>query len=207
MYSVNLTQLSRFPANPETPELCRFTIHPVKTDSSQRGPIPVNIALPWSCISSNTRRLGTTRPTMAPLIPIRVFLLSDSRFLSEALGHVLRKTPDILMVGASPCSVDAPLEIILSTCDVLLTDSSSVLDLDSRIPEHLRCSLSKLKIVIINADGNESAFSSLARLRVMGFVLKEAAVADAISAIRIVANGDAVYPPQLHMMRYPQMEI
>ena len=67
-------------------------------------------------------------------IPIRVFLLSGSRFLGEALGRVLRKTSDILVVGACPYSVDANMGIIESKCDVLLTDSVSVLALESQVP-------------------------------------------------------------------------
>jgi DNA-binding NarL/FixJ family response regulator len=140
---------------------------------------------------------------MTPHIPIRVFLLSASRFLDEALGRVLRKTSDILVVGARPYSVDAPMGIIVTACDVLLTDSVSVLALDSQIPDNQRCSFSRLKVVVIEMGENESTFSKVARVRVMGCLLKEAAVADVISAIRVVANGQTVYPPRLHMMRCP----
>ena len=127
-------------------------------------------------------------------IPIRVFLLSGSRFLSEALGRVLRKTSDILVVGARPYSVDANMGIIESKCDVLLTDSVSVLALESQIPDNQRCSLSHLKVVVIEMDENESTFSKLARVRVIGYLLKEAAVDDVISAIRVVANEETVWP-------------
>lgn len=140
---------------------------------------------------------------MTPHIPIRVFLLSGSRFLGEALGRVLRKASDILIVGARPCSVDATMGIIESTCDVLLTDSVSVLALDSQIPDNQRCSLSHLKVVVIEMDENESTFSKVARVRVMGYLLKEAAVDDVITAIRVVANGQTVYPPRLHILRCP----
>src|SRR5712675_1104498 len=111
-------------------------------------------------------------------IPIRVFLLSSTRLLSEALNRVLRKTADILVVRARQYSVDAPVEIVESTCDVLLTDSVSMLALDSQIPDNLRCSLSQLKVVMIELDDDESTFSKLLRLHVTRNVLKEAAVAD-----------------------------
>jgi len=128
-------------------------------------------------------------------IPIRVFLLSSTRLLSEALNRVLRKTADILVVRARQYSVDAPVEIVESTCDVLLTDSVSMLALDSQIPDNLRCSLSQLKVVMIELDDDESTFSKLLRLHVTRNVLKEAAVADVISAIRSVAKGEVVSPP------------
>ena len=131
---------------------------------------------------------------MPPHIPIRVFLLSSTRLLTEALGRVLRKTADILVVRARQYSVDAPVEIIESTCDVLLTDSVSMLALDSQIADGLRCSLSQLKVVMIEWDDDESTSSKLQRLRVTRNVSKEAAVADVISAIRSVAKGVVVKP-------------
>jgi DNA-binding NarL/FixJ family response regulator len=143
------------------------------------------------------------RSVMTPHIPIRVFLLSGSRFLGEALGRVLRKASDILVVGAGPCSVDAPVEIIESTCDVLLADSVSVLALDSRIPDDQRSSLSRLKVVMIEMDDNAPTFSKLARVGVARYLLKEAAAADVISTIRSVANEKTAYPPRLHLMRRP----
>ena len=131
---------------------------------------------------------------MPPHIPIRVFLLSSTRLLSEALDRVLRKTADILVVRARQYSVDAPVEILESTCDVLLTDSVSMLALDSQIADGLRCSLSQLKVVMIEWDDDESTSSKLQRLRVTRNVSKEAAVADVISAIRSVAKGVVVKP-------------
>jgi DNA-binding NarL/FixJ family response regulator len=141
---------------------------------------------------------------MTAHIPIRVFLLSGSRFLSEALGRVLRKTPDILVVGASPYSVDAPLEIVESTCDVLLTDSVSALALDSQILDDQQCSFPHLKVVMIEVDDNAPTFSKLARVRVLRYLSKEAAVADVISTIRGVANEETIYPSRLHLMRSPR---
>ena len=129
---------------------------------------------------------------MAPHTPIRVFLLSGSRLLREVLGHVLRKTADILVVGAYPYSVDAPAEIIESTCDVLLADSVSVLTLDRQVHDNLRSLLSQLRVVVIELDDSASTFLQFARLYVMDYVLKEATVTEVISAIRSVAKLEAV---------------
>ena len=145
----------------------------------------------------NTRASGAARTAMTPQIPIRVFVLSSSRFLGEALARVMRKTADVLVVGARPYSIDAPAEIIDSSCDVLLTDSATVLALDSQVPEQLRRSFSLLKVVMIEMDDKESASSKLARKGVTGYLLKEAAVADVISTIRGVALGEAVNQPRI----------
>ena len=134
-------------------------------------------------------------------IPIRVFLLSGSRVLSEALGRVMGRTADILVVGACPYSVVAPVEIVKSMCDVLLADSVSVLALDSQIPDDQRCSLPHWNVVMIEMDDNSPTLSKRAQLRMLCSLPKEAAVADVISTIRGVANGETNYPSRLPLMR------
>jgi len=129
---------------------------------------------------------------MTPRISIRVFLLSGSRLLGEALARVLRNTTDILVVGTRSYSADAPAEIIESACDVLLMDSVSCLALDSQVPENIRGSLPNLKVITIETDANEATFSKVARMGITCYLLKEVAVADVISAIRVAAEREAV---------------
>jgi two-component system response regulator DesR len=159
------------------------------------------MALRWSCRAINTSVPGAIKIVMTLSIPTRVFLLSRSRFLSEALGRVLRKATDILIVGASPYSVGAPAEIAESTCDVLLTDLVSVLALDSQIPDNLQSAFSKLKVIVIDLYNENLSFSKLKRLGVAGYVVRDAAVADVISAIRVGVKREAVDPPQLPVKR------
>jgi hypothetical protein len=190
-------------SSPRQLNLVAFFFHPVKIDSSQRGPFRVKVAPPKCRRASTIQAPGRTRSVMTRHIPIRVFLLSGSQFLREALRRVLGKTADILVVGAHPYSADAPVKIIESTCDVLLIDSISVLALESQIPDNLRCSLSQLKVVIIEVVDDKSTLSELAGVHVMGYLSKETAVADVISAIRVVATDQAAYPPRLSKMRRP----
>jgi len=137
-------------------------------------------------------------------IPIRVFLLSGSRLLCEALGRVMGRTDDILVVGACPYSVDAPMEIVESMCDVLLADSGSVRSLDSQIHDDRRYSLPRLNVVMIEMDDNSPTFSKHAQLSILRSLSKEAAVADIISTIRGVANGETNYPSRFPLMRCPR---
>jgi DNA-binding NarL/FixJ family response regulator len=138
---------------------------------------------------------------MTPQIPIRVFLLSGSQFLSQALRRAMERRAGILVVGACPYSINASVAIVESTCDVLLADSVSVLALDSQIPGDQSCSFPHLKVVMIEMDENAKTSQKFARLRVMRSLSKEAAVADVISTIQIVANGENIYSSRLHLMR------
>jgi len=91
----------------------------------------------------------------------------------------------------APYSIDAPAEIIDSSCDVLLTDSATVLALDSQVPSSYALFLTA-EGIMIEMDDKESASSKLARKGVTGYLLKEAAVADVISTVRGVAQGEAL---------------
>jgi DNA-binding NarL/FixJ family response regulator len=122
--------------------------------------------------------------------------LSDSRFLREALSHALNKTLDIVVVGTCPHWEGAPMEIIESNCDVLLTESVSVLALESQIPDEQLFSLSHVKIVMIETNDDDPAIPKLQRVLVMRYLLKEAAVADVIATVRRVANWETIYELQ-----------
>jgi hypothetical protein len=54
---------------------------------------------------------------------------------------------------------------------------------------------------MIEMDENAKTSQKFARLRVMRSLSKEAAVADVISTIQIVANGENIYSSRLHLMR------
>jgi DNA-binding NarL/FixJ family response regulator len=54
-----------------------------------------------------------------------------------------------------------------------------------------------LKIVLIGMDANEDQFLATVRAGVTGYLLKDASASDVVAAVRSVARGDAVCPPQL----------
>lgn len=137
-------------------------------------------------------------------IPIRIFLLSSSRFLSEALARVMDRTADIHVVGARPYSANTPVEIVKSKCDVLLGDSVSVLALDSQISDDQWRSLPQWSIVMIEMDDHSPTFSKHAQLLMLRSLSKEAAVADVISTIRSVGNRETNYSSRFPLMRRPK---
>jgi DNA-binding NarL/FixJ family response regulator len=79
---------------------------------------------------------------------ILIFLLSDSRFLREALARVLNTQGDILLVDARDYSADAVAAIARSGCDVLLADTPY-----SKQFVILRCAGSNAKVVHIDREG------------------------------------------------------
>jgi two-component system response regulator DevR len=59
-------------------------------------------------------------------------------------------------------------------------------------------------MVMIGMDADEQSFLEAVRQGAVGYVLKDASVIDVISAVRSVANGEAVCPPKLciYLFRY-----
>jgi hypothetical protein len=97
-----------------------------------------------------------------PLIPIRVFLLSDHRLLRDALARSLGRQGDISLVGAQESSRSITAEMIESTCDVLLVDPVNTTELDTHVLDRLHVAFSDVRVVMID---------------------REAKIADVISAI------------------------
>jgi DNA-binding NarL/FixJ family response regulator len=129
---------------------------------------------------------------------INVFLIAENRLLREALARLLQKRAGIGVVGVSRGTGSAMEEISASHCDIVLADcftpghdTSLVSDLFEHLPQ--------IKIVLFGMDESPDVFLKFAFLGVSGYVLKDASAAEIISAVRGVAQGEAVCPPKLCM--------
>lgn len=65
--------------------------------------------------------IEASRSAMTTNIPVRLFLLCGSQFLSKTLDRILSIKAHILIVGTRSYSAGTPVEIFESTCDALLT--------------------------------------------------------------------------------------
>lgn len=95
-------------------------------------------------------------------VPIRVFLLSGHRLLREALARALKNQASIALVGAQKPSLNTTVDIIKSTCDVLLVDPANASASNRLVLDRSQNAISNLRIVTIE---------------------REATIADTISAI------------------------
>jgi DNA-binding NarL/FixJ family response regulator len=127
-----------------------------------------------------------------PIQSIRVYLVTGSRFLREALVRVLRKEPDLTVVGDQAVG-EALAKIVQSACDVLVMDSGGPQWL-SQVVHDLRSLLPNLKVILLSMDHNELAFSQAVKGGIADYLLKEASVEDVITAIRVAAHSEAVRP-------------
>lgn len=119
--------------------------------------------------------------------------------MRESLGRLFRKRPDLSVVGQDSLTDSALTLANQAPCDILMMDRfpaaslSSVLDLDAEQATDAR------RTILIGMDEDEGKFLAAVRAGIAGYLLKDASAGEVVSAVRAVAQGDAVCPPRLCM--------
>jgi DNA-binding NarL/FixJ family response regulator len=128
---------------------------------------------------------------------VTVFLAAQNRLLREALSTILSKKNDIIVVGSSPLSLHATEEVVAARPDVLVLDSFASSLSHGEFIRDVKQRSATVKLVMIGMELNEQHFLQAVREGALGYVLKDASALDVVSAVRAVANGEAVCPPKL----------
>jgi DNA-binding NarL/FixJ family response regulator len=118
-----------------------------------------------------------------------VFLLAENRLLLDVFVRLLAGKNDIEVVGASPFTRQAILQVVAANPDVVLCDSlSSALSGDDLLLD-LRRNLPNAKILLFGMDCDPEKFLIAVERGVTGYVLKDASASEVANAIRAVAQG------------------
>lgn len=129
---------------------------------------------------------------------IRVLLVDDQALLRAGLRMILENAEDIAVVGEADDGAPATALAVETTPDVIL--------MDIRMPEidgleatrRIRALLpdGPRILILTTFDLDEYVYSAL-RAGASGFLLKDTLAADLLSAIRVVARGDAIVAPPI----------
>jgi two-component system, NarL family, response regulator DevR len=127
---------------------------------------------------------------------IRVCLLVENRLLRETLVHLLQKKAGITVVGkdysAERLAETEPKEPF----DVMLVDT-----LDSGCVKdfwgEMEARFQRPKVVFFGMDLDPECFLRAIRRGARAYLLKDASSEEIVSAVRRVAEGEAVCPPKL----------
>jgi len=125
----------------------------------------------------------------------KVFILCRNRLLRESISRILTKKTDFeIVVAQGPHAISSDTVGRLGT-DVLVLDSLEFLVAPPGSPRETP-SLGRLtKCVLIAMEDNQDHFLSAVRCGARGYVFQEASAADVVSVVRVVAEGQAVCPP------------
>jgi DNA-binding NarL/FixJ family response regulator len=127
---------------------------------------------------------------------VEVLILFNNRLAREAIARILNAKPDLRVVAAQSTTSCSIQEIANSKADVLVLDSLQLFLKDLPIPQQSSSGMPAIKCVLVAMEDDEKKFLSAVRRGALGYVLQDAAAADVVAAIRGVARGEAVCPPQ-----------
>jgi DNA-binding NarL/FixJ family response regulator len=130
---------------------------------------------------------------------ISVFLVAGNRLLREALARLLSKRGEFDVCGVSPCVPEAASSLAMLGADVLILDSITAQLSDYALICEIVKQAPKVRVVLIDMNDDPEVFLECVRAGAVGYLLKDASAADVISAVRSVAQGQAICPSQLSM--------
>jgi DNA-binding NarL/FixJ family response regulator len=121
----------------------------------------------------------------------KVLIICRNRLLRESIARILAKKTDFEVVEAQAIGFASSGEISGSGADLFVLDSLEFL-VDTAVPARNR----SIKCVLVAMEDNRNRFLTAIRHGALGYVLEDASAADVVSAIRTVAEGEAVCPPR-----------
>lgn len=135
--------------------------------------------------------------TTQPMQPLRILIADGHALFSQSLGMVLRKEPDVGLVGEARSVTEAIREAKRIRPDVILIDAdlpgSNVANSVSMITEHLEDS----RVLVLSGLESLSVLASAMDAGATGFLTKEAPLIELIDAVRATHRGETRIPPQM----------
>jgi DNA-binding NarL/FixJ family response regulator len=126
---------------------------------------------------------------------ISVALIEDNRLVREGISVLLSQLPDLRVVAAGS-SVDPSLLRQASPQVVLL--NLGLPNGDSlRVAENVKKEFPASKIIVMDLVPVHEDIMDFVHAGVSGFIMKDATLDDLVSAIRSVAEGAHVLPPEM----------
>ncbi len=135
---------------------------------------------------------------------VKLFLLVENRLLREALAGILRKQPEFSIVGVDRYAPAVEKAVIDSCCNILVADHATATTLPPNLLPDALALAPEMKVVLFGMEEDAEIFVQAVRAGVSGYLLGDASAEETLSAIRRVANGEAVCPPRLclHLFQF-----
>ncbi len=131
------------------------------------------------------------------MCPIRIVIADDELLFRKCLLALIRPAPDVEVVGEAANLVEAVSRIGGLQPDVVVLDATMPLIDDSSVVDAIHRTFPGVQILVLaSADDDNHLFSAL-QAGARGYMLKEAAPDELLTAIRSLAKGQAYLHPQI----------
>lgn len=128
---------------------------------------------------------------------IRVAIAEDQRIVREMLTALLKCEADLDVVGAVGTGGEAVALAAEHGCDVFLLDIG-LPDMDGvEVARRLKNGAPALKVLALSVHDSRFFVQQMLRAGAVGYVVKSAAPAELVQAIRAVALGNVYLSPQI----------
>ncbi|WP_312653487.1 response regulator transcription factor [Aminipila sp.] len=121
---------------------------------------------------------------------IKIFLADDHKMLRESLDILLSQETDIEVVGQADDGIEVEQLCMQKNPDVLLLDISMPRKSGLDVCKNLNYSFPDLKIIFLTMHKNEEMLAEAFNSGAKGYVLKENAFEELITAVRKVMEGE-----------------
>jgi NarL family two-component system response regulator LiaR len=129
--------------------------------------------------------------------PIRIILADDHAMLRQGTAELLRREPDLEVVGEAGDGQQA--------IDLARRLNPDIVIMDVRMPvlsgveatQRIREELPKVQVLVLTAHDDDQYVFSLLQAGASGYLLKTAPVSELIKAIRLVRAGESPLDPTI----------
>jgi DNA-binding NarL/FixJ family response regulator len=129
-----------------------------------------------------------------------VFLIAENRLLRETLVRILNKIGAFTVCGVSPCFPDNESALMaVPDADVLILDPASTRPLNYSFMARIVENSPETRVVLINMEDDPEVFLECVRAGAVGYLTKDASVAEVVSGVRAVLEAQAVCPLHLRL--------
>jgi two-component system response regulator NreC len=144
---------------------------------------------------------------------LRVLIAEDHAIVREGIRLILESAPDIEVVGEATNGREAVEQACSLTPDVVCMDISMP-DMDGlEATRRIRDRCPDVRILALTVHDSDEYFFQMLKAGASGYVLKDAAAADLVSALRAVERGEVFLYPSVarklvddYVSRMPETE-
>ncbi len=128
---------------------------------------------------------------------LRVLVCDDHVMLAEGLTALLRAAEGIDVVGSAGSVAEVLEMAAMTTPDVIVLDYDLPDGTGVEALEELRRCAPDARVVMLTAFADDPILVRAIEAGCAGFLTKQKATADLVDAVRLVAAGEAVIPPDM----------